>query len=297
MRPSLTSLNPAPNNEASTTSNNWTLPPYTSVRPSRPVYDFPKKIWQNWKDNSETPNDKFAGFPHRWRSLNPTHRYERMTDHNMVAYVQDHFSSDISMLFTNVTHPTMRTDFLKYLVMLADGGIWSDIVVNPLQPTDRWIPDEYRVFANIVIGIERDRQKGRIWPDVPYSVQFAQYVMLAKPGHPAMANLVSQVADNLGMFLQSDVSRISVPSAEVRYLTGPVAFTRAFMDYISEVTGVVHTGDELSNLQEPRLIGDVLVLPQSAFGWLEHKQSLAKGDSTMLVDHQYIDSWTRWRTD
>jgi hypothetical protein len=55
------------------------------------------------------------------------------------------------------------------------------------------------------------------------------------------------------------------------------------------VTGQKYTGDELHALQEPRLIGDVLVLPKDSFGWLPHENTHEK--EYILVEHLFIGSW------
>ncbi|KAK8046930.1 hypothetical protein PG996_014994 [Apiospora saccharicola] len=263
----------------------------TLVKPNGPGSNFPKKIWQSWKDDSGNPTDRTIGFPHRWRVVNPTYRYERITDDNIVAYVQQSFNSGISDAFANVTDPILRADFLRYLVMLKEGGVWSDIDVNPQQPIDTWIPDEYRDSVNVVIGIENDHQKQPIWPGVPYSVQLSQYVMMAKPGHLAFKKLVSEVTENLERLLRSKRPGDRITFADVMSTTGPFAFTNTFMDYFIYVTGKEHTGDELSNLQEPKLIGDVLVLPKFAFGWLGHEHVPERGDPRILVEHLFIGSW------
>lgn len=71
--------------------------------------------------------------------------------------------------------------------------------------------------------------------------------------------------------------------------TGPFIFTKVMMDYFTEVTGVVHNGNELDRLQEPRMIGDVLVLPKVRLGWLGHENT-HEGDP-ILVHHLFMGSW------
>lgn len=73
--------------------------------------------------------------------------------------------------------------------------------------------------------------------------------------------------------------------------TGPFAFTKVMTDYFKEITGVEHTGHELDSLEEPRLIGDVLVLPKDSFGWLPHENTHKKGDLSILVEYLFIGSW------
>lgn len=252
---------------------------------------FPEKIWQSWKDDSENPTDRTGGFPHQWRVVNPAHRYERITDANIDAYVQQRFSPEIFNLFSRVADPILRADFLRYLVMLLEGGVWADIDVLPHQPISDWVPEQFRNSTNLVVGIETDHHKRPIWTGVPYSVQLAQYTILAKPNHPAIATLVERVAKSLDELLKSKAPGQAITFEDVMTTTGPFAFTKVLMEYFTEMTGVKHTGDELDGLLEPRLIGDVLVLPKDSFGWLPHEHTHDKGDKMILVEHLFIGSW------
>ncbi|KAK7753714.1 hypothetical protein SLS62_004337 [Diatrype stigma] len=257
---------------------------------STPFQDFPKKIWQSWKDDSESPTDRTVGFPHQWRTVNPEYRYERLTDHNIDTYIQRSFP-DISDLFSKVTDSILRADFLRYLVMAKEGGVWADIDVFPHQPISSWIPPRHRNLTNLVIGIENDHHKHPIWPNSPYSVQLAQYAILAKPGHPALLKLIDEVCKNLADLLRHKTPGHHITFEDVMATTGPFAFTKALMEYFTEITGTEYNGDRLDWLQEPVLIGDVLVLPKDSFGWLPHEKTHEKGDPSILVEHLFIGSW------
>ncbi|KAH7176187.1 nucleotide-diphospho-sugar transferase [Dactylonectria macrodidyma] len=252
---------------------------------------FPHKIWQSWKDDSEDPTDRTVGFPHQWRVINPDWRYERITDANNDAYVRDHFDTPITDIFTRLKDPILKADFLRYLILLREGGVWADIDVYPHQPVSKWIPKQYKDSVNLVIGIENDHYKQPIWPNSPYSVQLCQYTILAKPNHPAIKTVVKQVTQGLDELLASKQPGEAISFEDVMATTGPFAFTKVLMDYFKEMTGVEHTGDELDRLEEPRLIGDVLVLPKDSFGWLPQEHTHEKGDASILVEHLFIGSW------
>ncbi|KAI1468962.1 glycosyltransferase family 32 protein [Daldinia caldariorum] len=253
--------------------------------------EFPKKIWQSWKDDSDDPTDRTMGFPRQWRASNPHHRYERITDANGQTFVAERLPSDIANLFSTFSDPILRADFLRYCVMLVEGGVWADIDVRPHRPISEWIPPQYLDKANLVVGIENDHHKRPIWRGSPYSVQLAQYTILAKPHHPAIAKLVERVKENLKTLLQSKKPGEAITFEDVMATTGPFAFTEVLMDYFTNTTGLKHTGDELDGLREPKLIGDVLVLPKDAFGWLPQEHYLDAGDPGILVEHLFIASW------
>ncbi|KAI0166491.1 glycosyltransferase family 32 protein [Xylariaceae sp. FL1272] len=252
---------------------------------------FPEKIWQSWKDDSKDPTPRTVGFPRKWRTLNPDHRYERITDANSNAYVEDNFSPNISRIFNDLDDPILRADFLRYLVMVLEGVIWADINVLPHQPISSWIPDIYKNATNLVVGIENDKHKSPIWPGSPYSIQLAQYTILAKPNHPALLKLVESVSQKLARFLEAENPPGRVSFSDVMSMTGPFAFTNVMMEYFTDLTAIKHNGDELDRIQEPVLIGDVLVLPIDRFGWLPQNHVHELGDPSILIEHLFIGSW------
>lgn len=253
--------------------------------------DFPTKIWQSWKDDAENPTDRTVGFPHQWRVVNPEWRYERITDANIDSYVWDHFEASTADVFTSLKDPILKADFLRYLILLQEGGVWADIDVYPHVPISKWIPEEYHHSVNLVVGIENDHHKSPIWPGSPYSVQLCQYTVLAKANHPAIKTVVEQVTRDLKKLVASKEPGAAFSFEDVMATTGPFAFTKVLMDYFEQQTDVEHTGDELDKLAEPRLIGDVLVLPKDGFGWLPHENTHEKGDPAILVEHLFIGSW------
>ncbi|KAK4450988.1 alpha-1 6-mannosyltransferase HOC1 [Podospora aff. communis PSN243] len=270
------------------------IPAY-HFHPSQP---FPQKIWQSSKADPKNSTPQTNNPPHQWRTLNPSFRYERLTDANMDAYVRSRAASTrhiadlaISDLFVSLPNPILKAEFLRYLVLLYDGGVWADIDTLPHRPVAEWIPPVYRDRVNLVVGIEKDGNKQPIWPGLPYSVQLCTYTVLAKPGHPAIRAVVDEVAQNLGRVIGSKAVGGAAAFEEVMSTMGPLVFTRVLMEYLSNTTGIAHTGDELGGLAEPRLIGDILVLPKDSFGWLQQEHRHPKVHEMVLVEHFSIPSW------
>jgi len=254
---------------------------------------FPRKLWQSWKDDSESPTERTAGLSHEWRTVNPEFRYERITDDNADAYVHDNFAPRVDSLFSSITNnfkdaPVMKADYLRYLIMLNEGGVWADIDVKARRPVKTWVPDEYKNKANLVIGVERDHNKERIWGDQPYSIQLAQFVMMAKPHHPIYERLVRLTEKNLEKLISQKKPGQEISFPDIMGTTGPWLFTKIFMDYFTEVTGVKHNGDEMALMEKPRLIGDVLVMPKISFGSLG---DIPDDHPDVLSKHFFIGSW------
>lgn len=255
---------------------------------------FPTKIWQSWKDDSDGPTSATAGFPHKWREINPSWRYERITDANMNTYVSERFADTdpfLVDLFTGLTDPILRADLLRYLILLREGGLWADIDVLPRRPVPEWVSEQHRGKVNLVVGIETDHHKEPVWSGLPYSVVLAQFVVLAKPGHPALRVLVERVAASLRELLTRKQPRGVITFEDVMATTGPFMFTDVLFQYFKNVTGVEYTGDEMNWLQEPMLIGDVLILPKDSFGWLPWEHAHEQDDPMVLVEHKFISTW------
>ncbi|MCJ1484383.1 hypothetical protein MMC06_004554, partial [Schaereria dolodes] len=114
-----------------------------------PPTDPPLKLWQtgaSWTEPDQSCLDT-------WLSTNPNLRHEFLTDASAETFVRERFASrpDILDPFLAITKPILRADILRQLVLLADGGVYSDLDVNCHVPIAEWIPAEYRPFANLVV--------------------------------------------------------------------------------------------------------------------------------------------------
>lgn len=260
---------------------------HPSKKPPSPK-PFPRKIWQSWKNFAAAPNNQSAGYPRAWQVANPGWEYERLTDANNHRYVRTNFDNDTSDIFNNITDPILKADFLRYLILLHDGGAWADIDVYPNQPVSSWVPGDFGDKASLVVGIERDYPKGPLWSKSPYPIQLCQYAMLAKPDHPAMKSVVENVTQNI-MALEETQTHFT--DDDVVRTTGSFAFTQVLMDYLSEKNGTIFNSTELVGMKSPILIDDVVVLPRDSFGWLPEDHRLMKGDSSILATHLFMGSW------
>ena len=73
-------------------------------------------------------------------------------------------------------------------------------------------------------------------------------------------------------------------------LTGPGLFTDAVFWYLDSEFGI--SMKDLKGLDEPRTIGDVLILPQTAFSpEMPHIHSYSNSHPNSLVKHMFGGSW------
>ena len=258
---------------------------------------FPKKIWQTSKMSPAGLEDDDRKAILSWVKINQKHRYEIVTQHSAESYVRDKYAHkpDIVEIFMDLQDPILRADLIRYLVLLEDGGVYSDIDTMSLKPIEDWVPAIYQKDANLVIGIEYDSLGGGRWVDWTLDLQFATWAMLAKPRHPFLEITIEKVIERLkGLALKQEraLSQIKPNFHEVLDTTGPALFTEAVFEGLSYITGTKFEASNISGLTEPRLVGDVLILPINAFGSGQaHSNSGSADSDSALVQHLFKGSW------
>jgi mannosyltransferase OCH1-like enzyme len=237
-------------------------------------------------------------FSIKWQSLNPSYQYQSLSKTTGDNFVQTRYADNetIRRAYERIQEDwIVRSDFLRYLVLLKEGGVYTDKDTEPMVSIDEWVPPKFRGRTNIVVGIEQDKRVGLpLWKDLPWTVQFAQFTILTKPNHLILRKAVDHVIENMSQFLQGHDLDHGVPKLffhDVITLTGPRVFTSAVFEYIFEHTGLRLNGNELSNITDPVLIADVLILPVNSFSsaapWHKHLHFI--GD--VLSIHKWMSSW------
>ena len=232
-----------------------------------------------------------------WTKLNQKWRYESVTQFSAESYIRERFSDrpEIIEVFLDLQDPILRADMIRYLVLLGDGGLYSDLDTRSLKPIEDWIPTEYQTNASVVIGVEYDRLDGDRWLDWTLDLQFTTWAILAKPGHPLLELTVQKVIKglkDLALGQGKTISGVKASLLEVLDTTGPAIFTRSVFELLSETTGTNFTWTNVTNLQEPWLVDDILILPITAFGCGQgHSNAGGPDDPTALVQHLFKGSW------
>jgi mannosyltransferase OCH1-like enzyme len=233
--------------------------------------EFPKKVWQLWKVDVLSLEARDQPRAKSWTDQNPEFRYEILTDNNDVLYVETAYGPnglnrpDIVHMYKLINTKIIKADVLRYLVMYAEGGVYTDIDVEALRPISRFIPQHYNEKdIDMVIGVEIDQPEFINHPILGQKcASFCQWTFMSKPRHPIMLKLVEKIM----AWLVETARRQNVPISEARLSfddvitgTGPSAFTEVILNYISAQVGHKVTWDTFHNMAESKLIGGVLVL-------------------------------------
>ncbi|KAI4151696.1 MAG: hypothetical protein LQ340_003356 [Diploschistes diacapsis] len=270
--------------------------PFTNATRKQRTY-FPRKIWQTSKTGPGGLDDGDRDAIRSWTKLNQKWRYESMTQYSAESYVRERFADrpEILEIFTDLQDPILRADMIRYLILLGDGGLYTDLDTKSLKPIEDWVPPEYQEDTNVVVGIEYDRLTDFRWNDWTLDLQFSTWALLAKPHHPLLEYTVQKVIrglKTLALKQERTISGVKASREEVLDTTGPALFTRSVFEVLSQSTGTNFTWTNVTNLKEPRLVDDILILPITAFGcgqW--HSNAGNPEEETAMVQHLFKGSW------
>ncbi|KAF2670142.1 hypothetical protein BT63DRAFT_372199 [Microthyrium microscopicum] len=263
------------------------------------VNEVPNKIWQMWKVDVLSLEERDLNRARTWINKNPEYRYEMLTDGNDMQYVAKRYGPeelnrpDIVYMYRTIGSKIIKADILRYLIMYAEGGVYADIDVEAIRPVSRFIPDHYSGRdVDMVVGIEIDQPEYGAHPVLGSKCKsFCQWTFMCKPGLPVMLKLV----ENIMAWLTDLAQRQNVPISDIKFNfddiiagTGPSAFTEAILDDISSRVGHKVTWDTFHNLGESKLLAGVLVLTVEAFAAGQgHSDSGNHDARTALVKHHY----------
>lgn len=241
-----------------------------------------------------------------WIAQNPQMRYEVITDNSDVTYVEQHFGPaglnrpDIVDFYHSVKLRIIKADLLRYMILYAEGGIYTDIDVEAIKPFHRFIPERHNEEDyDLIVGIEVDMPEYRNHRILgPKSQSFCQWTIVSRPRHPVMMRLIERIMKWFkGMAQEQRVplGQVELDFDQVITGTGPSAFTAAVMEEMNIAVAATNGGhdnkitwDDFHNMDESKVVGRVLVLNVEAFcAGQGHSDSGNHGSRGALVKHHY----------
>lgn len=237
---------------------------------------FPPYIWQTWK---YTPADgrfqeEYRGPEASWTEKHPEFIHEVVTDDVAVQLVRHLYAAipEVHQAYEALPQPVLRADFFRYLILLARGGVYSDIDTTALKPVFEWVPAAVAPSSyGLVIGIEADPDRPD-WQDwYARRIQFCQWTIQAKPGHPVLVDIVAAITEET-VRRQRAGTLSAAAEIDVMEFTGPAIWTDTIFeffnnpDYFDMATSAANiTWKQFTGMTQARKVGDVIVLPITSF--------------------------------
>jgi alpha 1,6-mannosyltransferase len=256
---------------------------------------FPAAIWQTWKTTPASGNfpENYRTGEASWTNKHPGFIHEVITDQVAVYLIKHLYASipEVVEAYESLQLPVLRADFFRYLILFARGGIYSDIDTTALQSAVDWIPERIPLSSvGLVIGIEADpdREDWQEW----YSrrIQFCQWTIQAKPGHPVLRETIVHVTKEALKRKQEKIHHDKVIE-----FTGPALWTDKVFEYLNSdqyfdmatSKGNI-TWKEFTNMKDIRKVGDVVVLPITSFSPGVQQMGAGEPDDPMaFVQHDF----------
>ena len=262
---------------------------------------FPAYIWQTWKyaPDSGKFEERLRPYEASWSKHHPGFVHEVVTDDTALHLINYLYASipEVIEAYESMPLPVIKADFFRYLILLARGGIYSDIDTQVIKPASEWLPESLdQATAGLVVGIEADpdREDWHQW----YSrrIQFCQWTIQSKPGHPVLRAIVATITlDTLQLKKAGKLHKGKVPSKSIMEYTGPGVWTDAlftyfnneeYFDFSTRATNVSYP--DFFNIRLQKKIGDVIVLPITSFSpGVGQMGSEGTDDPMAFVKHEF----------
>ncbi|ORY17272.1 initiation-specific alpha-1,6-mannosyltransferase [Clohesyomyces aquaticus] len=263
---------------------------------------FPAYIWQTWKYTpSQGEFDEiFREAEASWTIHHPSFVHEVITDQVAVHLIRHLYASvpEVLEAYHTLPLPVLKADFFRYLILLARGGIYSDIDTAALKSAADWIPaDVPSKSYGMVIGIEADpdREDWHEW----YSrrIQFCQWTIQSKPGHPVLVDVVANITQET--LKRKAEGRLSKDHEGIIEFTGPGLWTDSIFsffnnpDYFDLSSGKGNiTWQQFTGMKSPKKVGDVIILPITSFSpGIKTMNAGDENDPMAFVKHNFEGTW------
>ncbi|CAE7138531.1 unnamed protein product [Rhizoctonia solani] len=272
--------------------------------------EIPRKIYQTAKTDPQWNWQSST-----WKNV-PGYTYLFFNDESADKWVREVFGgTEIERVWDVFGPGIKRSDLLRYLLVMAEGGIYSDMDTLRLKDLDWWgrganrQGPESKGSPSVFVGVEADVGTRSDWHKWwPRPLQIVQWTFAAAPLHPILIDTVRRVhhvtavveankaknetSDNTdlkehwvgGELLRDD------GTASIMEWTGPGVFTDSVIRYLAAEHRI--TWPALKNLRKPLRIRDTVVLPVTGFspgvGMFGAGEA---SDEQAMVQHFFAGSW------
>lgn len=279
------------------------------VTPYDPKSKFPAYVWQTWKHglNDDSFDSHFKEGQAQWAFKNPGFVHELFNDDTTYATVKHLYSliPEVIEAYEAMPETILRMDFFRYLILFAKGGVYADVDTFPLQPVPNWIPENVSPGeVGMIIAVGSDTTSANWRQEVVRRLEFGNFVVQSKPGHPVLREIIAQITENtlrLKKTLREGEKLYLEGSANQKTLaiskwTGTGLWTDVVLNYLNDyVKSSIFQSvswQDFHALLMPKLVSDILVLPVKSFAsQIEVPKDGKISDQIAFVKHFGANLW------
>ncbi|CUM64280.1 uncharacterized protein PRCAT00001878001 [Priceomyces carsonii] len=269
---------------------------------------FPGYVWQSWKYglNDDRFDSRFREGEIQWANKNPGFVHEIFNDDTAHAVIRHLYKQipEVGEAYKLLPEVILKMDFFRYLILFAKGGVYADIDTYPLQPIPNWIPQNVSPEElGLIISIGSDSNSPNWRLESARRLQFGQFVIQAKPGHPILREMIAQIVEEtVSKSKDSNPDAIHLTGSsnqknlKILKWTGSGRWTDIIMNYFNDyIQSSIYqkvTWKDFHELKVPKLVSDVLVLPLESFSSeIDIPKDGKIGDPLAFVKHYAANIW------
>lgn len=233
-----------------------------------------------------------------WSEMHPGFVHQVITDDIALHLLRHLYSAvpDVIDAYESLPQAVLKADFFRYLILLARGGVYSDIDTFVIRSAVDWVPpDVPRSTYGLVIGIEADpdREDWAEW----YSrrIQFCQWTIQAKAGHPVLRETVAAITEKT-LEMKRAGTLTTWSSNGVIEFTGPAVWTDTIMKFFNDPayfdikpSAENITWKQFTGITQAKKVGDVVVLPITCFSPGIKTMNAGDDDDPMAFVKHYFE--------
>lgn len=235
----------------------------------------PNEIWQTWKEPIEKiSNTNLLKYIDSWESQKD-YNYHLITDDKIDSTITEMYVEFPEILDTLQKLPKniLKFDFLRYLILFAKGGVYSDIDTINLKSLSQWADtpqecsnyfDQSPTVSNnigFVVGIEGDYDRADWKYKMARRVQFCQWTFKSKVGHPILRELIYSIVDLTLNNYNERLNHVKIGSDyhtlhsiyTILNWTGPGIFTDTLFDHLNKIfkNSKIQNKNPIPNIKHP----------------------------------------------
>lgn len=180
------------------------------------VNTIPKVIYQLTKEPIKEMHPAILKNIKELKDRNPGWDHCLMTFEEAEQFVKDNYPSRTLKAYRSINpdYPAAQSDFLRYLIIYQNGGVYLDDKSNMIAPLDEIIheSDEY------LLSHWKSRESLNAYPS-PYG-ELQQWHVISKPKHPFLKAVIDNVTHNIETYKLEEQGT----GEAIFALTGPLAY-------------------------------------------------------------------------
>lgn len=204
---------------------------YDYILPTFPEgQSIPKHIWRIFitQGTKKVPLPEIAiQTEQTLRELNPEYEITMVDNQFVEPFIRENYGDIVWDYYLRIdpSYGAVRADFLRYLILYKEGGIYTDLKISVSKPFRDTILESDRLLLSHWDNLPGEEHEGWGHLEGLESIPRGEYIMgviIAAPGHPFLREVILEVMRNIDTY---NPYIHNTGFSGTLWLTGPVLYT------------------------------------------------------------------------